>query len=279
MGGSDGGDDVVAVGNAFISRRSGSTDPLIEHWIGRVQEEERHARDQRHSKQQQEIAQQTAQADQQAAEAAQDLDIWWANQLSSAFGVNDEQTLHPALTVLFDALAEVSVEHDKALHRKIGDLKKYAHELVRASLKEMKVRFDEMETVFRTKHQADEKRYAEAMEQVTQRLTSAEDALADMRAVVDDITPELTTTFNASSARINDLESLYGDQRQQNEKHAEQTKLLTDRLTAVEQQTGDLQWRLDDRLDNRFDELQSEYQRQRQSDEQRASRLQGRLIM
>jgi hypothetical protein len=138
FGSSDSGDAVVAVGNAFISRRSGSTDPLIEHWINRAQQEEQYAREQRHDKQQPQVEQRIEQhIEQQAAQATQEqLNIWWDNKLTLAMSIDDETSRHPIFAGLIDSIAEVNVEHDKALRREIDNAKKYTHELVGASLKE-----------------------------------------------------------------------------------------------------------------------------------------------
>jgi hypothetical protein len=116
--------------------------------------------------------------------------------------------------------------------------------------------------------QAHERPQTEAIQQATQRITMLEGELereiAATRGAIEAINRELT---DGVTKRIGDLESVYWGLREKDEKqHAEQTKALTDRLTAVEQQAGDLKRELGDGH-KRLGDLESAYWGQRKSDQ------------
>ena len=122
--------------------------------------------------------------------------------------------------------------------RILAQERKSVRDQVAEATKKMLARIDELETTFWTQWQRGEKRHTEAMEQIGQRMAALEGALAETRHAIGDVKRELTEDV---TKRIGDLDSAYWGRRETDEqRHAEQTKEINDRLTAFERNVGDI---------------------------------------
>jgi len=143
--------------------------------------------------------------------------------------------------------------------------RKSVREQIAEATAKMQARFDELEALFWTQWQSNEKRHTEAMEQIGQRLTALEGALAETRGAIDDAKRELT---NDVTKRIGDLEVTYWGRRETDEQHhAEQAKEINDRLTTFERHVGDIKRELADCVTKRIDDLETTYWGHRETDQ------------
>jgi hypothetical protein len=243
---------------AKMARSFGRGDPMIERWIRQCEDEEQRIREQRHTNEQRQTAEQCQLQQQNDA-------TYWQRQADFNYDCI-KNWVERYLLACIDAWAKHQFENvwQDVFGQIIAEERHSVRKQVAEAMTTMQARIEELETALRTQWQNHDKRHTEAIEQAAQRLTALESEMTATRGTIEAINRELT---DGVTKRIGDLESVYWGLREKDEnQHAEQTKALTDRLTAVEQQAGDLKRELGDGH-KRLGDLESAYWGQRESDQ------------